>query len=204
MPGRANQQGGEDSAKGGMLGRGTAGATPSTSMPLNKSEKEQILADLTSDLKEAKGIVFTDYRGLTVKEFEDLRARMREQCGFVKVAKLTLVRRALKALGINIELNPEVPTALAYSKEDEVAPAKIVVKFANDVKKTEVVSGLLNGKLLSSAEVKALSKLPGRQELRGQVVSVLAGPMRGFVGVMAGVQRSLLYTLKAYAEKKTS
>ena len=171
-------------------------------MTITRQEKEQIVNELTEAFKNSKGVVFTNYKGLTVDEFEDLRARMREIGGQVKVAKLTLVKRALKDAGLNIELDSSVPTAVAYSREDEVMPAKIAAKFASDTKKLEIISGILEGKLLSAAEIGNLAKLPGKQELRGQLVSVIAGPMRGLVGVFAGVERSLLYALKDLARKK--
>ena len=173
-------------------------------MSLTRKEKEQILADLVSVLKEAKGLVFADYRGLTVKEMDELRKRAREQGTKVQVAKLTLMRKALQEAGINVELDMTVPTAVAYSPEDEVAPAKILAKFAADTKKLELLAGILEGRFLGPAEVKNLAKLPGKQELLGQLVSVIAGPMRGLVTVFSGTQRNLLYALKAIAEKKVS
>ncbi|OGE86041.1 MAG: 50S ribosomal protein L10 [Candidatus Doudnabacteria bacterium RIFCSPHIGHO2_02_FULL_46_11] len=170
-------------------------------MAKTRVQKEQTVSELTDILKNSKGVVFADYRGLSVKEISELRKRARAEGTKVLVAKLTLVRKALKDAGLDINLDMEVPTAMAYSMDDEVTPAKILAKFAADTKKLELLAGIFEGKLLGSVEIKALSKLPGKQELRGQVVSVIAGPMRGLVLVMSGVQRSLLYALKAIVEK---
>ena len=173
-------------------------------MSITRQEKEKIVTDLAGALKDAKGVVFANYRGLTVKEFDNLRKRGREQGTLVQVAKLTLMRKALKEAGIDVELDMNLPTAVAYSKEDEVTPAKILAKFASDTKKLEILAGILEGRKLNADEVKSLAKLPGRQELLGQMVFVIAGPMRGLVTVMSGVQRSLLYALNAITEKKAA
>ncbi len=173
-------------------------------MATTRKEKEKILADLVSVLKEAKGLVFADYRGLSVKEMDELRRRGREQGTKVQVAKLTLMRKALQEAGINVDLGMTVPTAVAYSNEDEVTPAKVLAKFAADTKKLELLAGILEGKILGADQVKNLAKLPGRQELLGQLVSVIAGPMRGLVTVFSGTQRNLLYALNAIAEKKST
>lgn len=174
---------------------------PRIIMPINKAEKEQVVAELTQALKEAKGVVFADYRGLTVKEFQSLRRAMRQEGGNVKVAKLTLVKKAFEQAGLPMDESIHVPTAVVYSPEDEIAPAKVLVKFSTDAKKGAILSGILAGKVVTAADIKALAKLPGKQELRGQLVSVLVGPMRGMVYVLSGVQKSLLYALNARAEK---
>jgi large subunit ribosomal protein L10 len=171
-------------------------------MAITRKEKEQIVARLADTLKGSKGVVFANYRGLTVKEMEELRRRAREQSTRVQVAKLTLMQRAFQSAGIDVQLDINTPTVLAYSSDDEVTPAKILAKFAEETKKLELSAGILDGQMVSGAQVKALAQLPGKQELRGQLVSVVAGPMRGVVQVCAGLQRSLLYTLNAVAEKK--
>ena len=171
-------------------------------MTITRQEKEQIVKELTEVFKTAKGVVFANYRGLTVKDFESLRRKMRELGGKIKVAKLTLTRKALKDAGFEVDFAADVPTAIAYSPDDEVLPAKILAGFGDKDKKLELLAGIMEGRLMTSAEVTSLSKLPSKQELRGQLVSVIAGSMRGFVGVLAGVERSLLYVLQAVAKSK--
>ena len=172
-------------------------------MATSRIKKEEMLSELTEIFKTAKGAVFADYRGLSVKEIESLRKSLREQGATLKVAKLTLVRKAMQDAGMTAQLDAEVPTALIYSSEDEVTAAKVVAKFISDTKKLAIVSGILSGKVLDAGEVKNLASLPGKQELRGQVVSVIAGPMRGMVGVLSGVQRSFVYALNAIAQQKS-
>jgi large subunit ribosomal protein L10 len=171
-------------------------------MAVTRSKKEEVVDDLATTLQGAKSVVFANYRGLTVKEMEDLRKAMREQGATMKVAKLTLMRRVFADLKLPAELDFSAPTAVAYSSEDEIAPAKIFAKFATDTKKLEILAGILGNEMVDANGIKDLAKLPGKQELRGQVVSVLAGPMRGFVGVLAATERSFLYALTAIAEKK--
>src|SRR3989344_2636741 len=116
-------------------------------MTITRQEKEQIVKELTEVFKTAKGVVFANYRGLTVKDFEGLRRKMRELGGKIKVAKLTLTRKALKEAGLEAELLADVPTAIAYSPDDEVLPAKILAGFGDKDKKLELLAGIMEGRL---------------------------------------------------------
>jgi large subunit ribosomal protein L10 len=101
------------------------------------------------------------------------------------------------------KIDPETftgPMALAFSFEDEVAPARVIFQYAKEHQALEIVGALTgDGHLLSAAEVKALATLPSREQLIAQVVGTIAAPLTGFVGVMAGNVRSIINVLNALA-----
>lgn len=170
---------------------------------LNKAQKKQIVTDLTQQFREAKAAVFSDFQGLPAKDIQEVRAKLGAAGIMHKVVKLTLVKKALAAAGIETEkFNFQVPVAVSLSKDDEVAPAKILSDYAKINDKLKVLAGVLGNRFIDLAEVKALASLPGKQELLGQLVGVLAGPLRGMVSVLSGNLRGLMSVLNAIKEKK--
>ena len=100
-------------------------------MAITRKEKEELLSELESQFQDAKSIVFADYRGTTVKKIDELRREFRKENVYTKVAKITLLRKALAKQGIDSSvLDFKVPVAVAVSKEDEVAPARILSGFS--------------------------------------------------------------------------
>ena len=173
-------------------------------MAITKKEKEQILADLEEQLKGAKSIVFADYRGTTVKKIEQLRKDLRKENVTAKVAKITLIKRALEKSGIDISaMDFKTPVAVLISKLDEVAPAKILTNFAKENKNVQILLGVMENKILTAQEVGALATLPSKQELRAQLVGTIAAPISGFVNVLAGNLRNLVYVVNAIKESKS-
>jgi large subunit ribosomal protein L10 len=172
-------------------------------MAVTRKVKEQAYAELKEALVGAKSIVFADYRGTTVKKIEELRASLRKENVASKVAKLTLVRKALEEQGVDVsKFDFKAPAILAISKEDEVAPAKILNEFTKENKNVTILMGVMEGSVLSSKEVVALAQLPSKLELRGKLVGTIAAPMSGFVNVLAGNLRGLVYALNAIAQSK--
>ena len=172
-------------------------------MAVTRKEKEQIMVELEASLVGARSIVFADYRGTTVKKIDDLRNRMRKENVHTKVAKITLIKRALQNKGMDVsKLDFKTPVAMVISKEDEVAPARIMSGFVRENKNTKILLGYVDSEVLSAAEVDALAALPGKQELRGQLVGTIAAPLSGFVNVLTGNLRSLVYVLQAIKDTK--
>jgi len=173
-------------------------------MAVSRKDKEKILEQLEQQLDGAKAIVFADYRGTTVKKIGELRQNLRKEKVYAKVAKLTLIKRALQKFGIDISaMDFKAPVAMAISKEDEVAPARIISSFAKENKNVQILLGVMDNKVISKAEVVALASLPGKQELRGKLVGTIAAPVSSFVNVLAGNIRSLAYVLNAIKESKS-
>lgn len=150
-----------------------------------KSQKEKDLAELTEKLKVAKAVVFTDYRGTTVKDLDKFRKELRSQNIFSKVYKLTLVKKAMKDAGLSGEIaDYKTPVILSVSEEDETAPARVVHNLTKDIKTIGILEGLLGSELMSKAQVVALGSLPSKDQLRAQFMSVLNGPVAAFARVL--------------------
>lgn len=171
---------------------------------LTREQKKQIVEDMTQELKDARGIVFCDFQGLKTKDLQELRAELRKENVKYRAVKLTLLKRALREIGVDVsEFNFQVPMAVSFSLEDEVAPAKFLQAFAKKHEKLKILAGVLDQKLIDMAAVKQLAALPGKQELRGQLVGVIAAPLRGLVSVLSGSLRQLVYVLSAIKESKS-
>jgi large subunit ribosomal protein L10 len=168
----------------------------------NKELKQQIVAEIKTKLENSSAAVLTDYRGLNVAQVTELRKRMREAGVEYKVLKNTMIRFAAHELGLE-GLDPylEGPTAVAFSA-DPVAPAKIIYDFAKANKALEVKVGVLEGKVIEAAQVKALADLPSREELLAKVVGGMQAPLYGMVSVLSGTLRSFVYALEAVRKQK--
>lgn len=172
-------------------------------MGISRNEKQVLVQELVEQLGQAKGAVLTDYKGINVNKLTDLRRQLRKEGVEFKVVKNTLAKRAANELGIE-ELNPylEGPTAIAFSLEDPVAPAKAISNFIKANKMLEIKAGLVEGKVISLAGVQALADLPSREMLIAQVVGAMAAPLSGFVNVLQGPIRKLGYALEAIRKQK--
>ncbi len=173
-------------------------------MAKSKEQKKEILEGLKDKIGKSKSIVFTKFDGLQVKENEELRNKLKEENSEYYVAKKTLLDLALKDSDTKVDVQSfDGKIATVFGYEDEVAPAKIIDEFKKDREdKIEFLGGILEGKFLSPEEVTALAKLPSKQELYAKIVGSLNAPVSGFVNVLAGNLRNLVYVLKAIEEKK--
>jgi large subunit ribosomal protein L10 len=173
-------------------------------MAVSRKEKEASLTSLTEDLKTAKGVVFTEYRGMTVKQLDAIRKKLRKENVKYQVVKVTLLRKALAALGINSDnLKYSGPVALAVSTEEETAPARILKSLTKENPLLILDGGIFNNELVGLDIVTKLATLPTKEQLLGQLLSVLQGPARGLVTVLSGNTRNLLNVLNAIKEKKS-
>ncbi|WP_085063954.1 50S ribosomal protein L10, partial [Bacillus anthracis] len=130
-------------------------------------------------LRASKSTIVVDYRGLTVSEATELRKQLREAGVEFKVYKNSLTRRAAESAEM-AELNEFLtgPNAIAFSNEDVVAPAKVLNDFAKDHEALEIKAGVIEGKLVTLDEVKAIATLPSREGLLSMLLSVLQAPIR--------------------------
>lgn len=174
-------------------------------MPKTKEQKGVILRNLDEKIKNSKSIVFANFNALSAKSGEALRNELKKENSEYYVAKKTLLNKALVGKGLEeIDVkNFEGKLAAIFGYEDEVAPAKVVDKFMKtNADKIQFVGGFLENKFLSSFEVSQLAKLPSKQELYAKIVGSLNAPISGFVNVLGGSLKKLLYVLKAIEEKK--
>lgn len=168
-----------------------------------KPYKEQAVAEIKERLENSKGIVITDYRGLNVAEATELRKKLREAGVDYKVLKNTLTWIAAQQIGLNdLEDYLKGPTAIAFNEKDPVTPAKILIDFAKDHKALEIKGGVVEGKVVDAKQVKDLADLPSREVLIAQVLAGMQAPIAGFVTVLNGLPRNLVYALDQIRQKK--
>ncbi len=174
-------------------------------MPKSKQQKHATVDSLATGLKEAKGVVFANFQGLTVAKADELRRKARAEGVNVLVAKKTLVKRAIEGYGIT-GINPKGFTGgiATFMGKDEVAAAKVVHTFAKDNEIVAIYGGILEGKFIGEGEVKNLAGLPSKQQLLGQLVGTLNAPVSGFVNALAGNLRNLVGVLNNIKSAKAS
>lgn len=144
-------------------------------------KKKQVVAEIAGKLRESKSTVLVDYRGLDVAEVTELRNQLREANVDFKVYKNTMLRRATaetELTGLDEQLVG--PTAIAFSNEDVVAPAKTLNNFAKEHEDLVIKAGVIEGEIVSVDHVKTLAELPSREGLLSMLCSVLQAPIRNF------------------------
>jgi len=173
-------------------------------MTITRQQKEKTIKNLSEKFSKSKSIVFLGFQGLTVKEDTDLRSKLRAENIDYKVARKTLIRRSLKEVNIegvdDIKLEGPIGAAIGY--DDEIAPARIANEFAKTNKKLILSGGYISNKYLDSDEIKALALLPGKDQLRAQLVGTINAPVSGFVNVLSGNLRGLVNVVKAIGDNK--
>jgi large subunit ribosomal protein L10 len=170
---------------------------------LKREDKKKIAAAIHDCFEKSKVVILTDYKGLDVSAMNDLRRKLRAADVEYKVVKNTLIARA--ADGTDAELIKEHfkgPSALALSYEDPVAPAKVLVDFAKNNKVFEIKIGVMDGKVIDANEIRALSTLPSREVLLGQVLSAMNGVPTSLVRALNNVTVNLLNVLQAIGDQK--
>ncbi|SDC52447.1 LSU ribosomal protein L10P [Pelagirhabdus alkalitolerans] len=155
-------------------------------------QKKQVVSEIATKLRESESTVLVDYRGLDVAEVTELRKQLREAGVEFKVYKNTMSRRAAEEAELS-ELNEALvgPTAIAFSNDDVIAPAKILNNFAKEHEALEIKAGVIQGSIATLDQIKELAELPNYEGLLSMLLSVLQAPMRDFA-----------YATKAVAEQK--
>jgi large subunit ribosomal protein L10 len=167
-----------------------------------RAEKVAVVDEVRERLSAASASVVTEYRGLSVAELAELRQSLSAVGGDYKVFKNTLVRRAVDG-GEHQPLQTLLvgPTAIAFVHGDVSAVAKALRDFSRTKPNLVVKGGMLEGNLLSAAELTTLADLPPREVLLAQVAGAIAAPMRQLAGLMAAVPRNLAYGIAALVEQ---
>lgn len=147
--------------------------------------KQPIVAAIAEDVKDAASVVLVDYRGMTVAEDTELRKQLREAGVIYKVCKNTMMKRAFEGTdfaGLNEYL--EGPSAIAISKDDATAPARIICTFAKTAENLEVKAGVVEGQVYDVAGVQALAAIPSREVLLSKLLGSLQSPITNFARVI--------------------
>jgi len=163
--------------------------------------KQPIVAAIAEDVKDAQSVVIVDYRGLTVAQDTELRKQLREAGIIYKVCKNTMMKRAFEGTefeGLSAYL--EGPSAMAVSKDDATAPARIICKFAKTADKLEVKAGVVEGKVYDMAGVQALSAIPSREELLSKLLGSIQSPIANFARVIKQIAENGGATTEATEE----
>lgn len=170
---------------------------------MNRTEKEQMVADLHADFAGVQGAVVAQYQGLTVGQMMDIRRKFREAGVQVKVIKNKLARIAADGTPLEVIKDDFVgPVALAYSLEDPVSPAKVAEKCAEEQEKFVLKAGYCDNTRLDIPGIEALAKLPGKDELRSKFLNVLMAPGTNLVRTLNAVPQQVALVLNAYAKKQ--
>ena len=171
---------------------------------MHKSDKEQVVAELTERLRTSETLIVADYRGLTNAEIDGLRSKLIEHGARFAVVKNTLTRRAAEAAGADALLALlEGPSAIAFveSGGDAVQVAKALSDAATSTKVLAIRGGVLEGSMLSAEEVQSLAKLPPFEVLRAQLVGAIVSPLTTVLALLTAPLRDLAGLIDARIEQ---
>ena len=147
--------------------------------------KQPIVEEIKAQLDGAQSAVLVDYRGLTVEQDTKLRRALREADVTYKVYKNTMVRFAIDGTEFDaLKDQLEGPNAIAISKTDATAPARILAKFAKEAENLEIKGGVIEGTFYDAAGIKAISSIPSREELLSKMLGSLQSPIANFARVI--------------------
>ncbi len=169
------------------------------------AQKTATVGEIKQKLTGSTAVILTDYRGLSVKEMQALRAKLREVGGEVKVYKNTLTELALRELALPpMDDLLQGPTLFTFAVGDPVAPAKALIDFAKEHKQLEVKGGFIDHRVVAADAIKALASLPSREELIAKLLGTMLNPMTGLVRVMNGPAGAMARVLRAIADQKAA
>ena len=168
---------------------------------MNRTEKQQLVNELSEKIKGAQALYYTDFTGLNVKRMTDLRRRLRKAGVEYVVIKNTLALRAVNESGL-VGTRLKGPTGVVVTR-DPVAAAKLLSDFAreNDQKPT-VKGGMLEGVASDEAQVKRLATMPSREQMLAELGAGLMSPMAAFVGALNGLMYMMVGALEALKAQK--
>jgi large subunit ribosomal protein L10 len=167
-------------------------------MAKSKEEKKKILEDLKREIKKQKMMVLVNFTGLKVKDFFELRKRLKSANSRIKVIKKTLLNLVLR------EFSPDFSQKLAQFKaqiaivfgfEDEILPAKILHQFSLENPNLKILAGYFDKKLREKEEVITLAQLPAKNELLTNLIGNLSAPISNFINMLEGNIKGLIYVI---------
>ena len=171
-------------------------------MSLNLEQKKVVVAEVSEAITGAEAAILAEYHGLTVAQMTELRRKAREAGVHLRVVKNTLARRAVEGSDFACLQDAMVgPLAFAASV-DPAAVAKVLDEFAKDNKHLIIKTGAMGGKVMSEAELKALAKLPSRDELLATLMATMNAPVQKFVRTLNEVPSGFVRTLAAVRDAK--
>lgn len=172
-------------------------------MALRLEQKQAIVAEVNQAAGDALSAVVSDYRGLTVSQMTDLRAKARDSGVYLKVVRNTLARRAIE--GTEYECLDEAlvgPTLLAFSQEDPGAAARLLKEYAKENEALEVRALSIGGQLLAAGDIDRVAKLPTRDEALAMLMATMLAPVSKLVRTFNDVPGKLVRVVAAVRDQK--
>ncbi|WP_056974492.1 50S ribosomal protein L10 [Holzapfeliella floricola] len=155
------------------------------------AKKALLVDEIVEKFNQATSVVIIDYLGLNVDQVTNMRRELRENGVEMKVVKNTILRRAADKAGYEgLDETFTGPTAVAFSNDDAVAPARIIAKYAKDIEPLEIKGGVIEGTVASLEQIQEISQLPGHDGLLSMLLSVLQAPVRNFAYAVKNVAES--------------
>lgn len=174
---------------------------------ITKKQKQEIVADLIEKLQKVNGIYLVDFIGMSVEDAIRFRRAMKELGVDYKVAKNTLIIRAMKEVG-GFENIPEDkltgPTGIIFGYDDPVKPAKVIKEQFDKHNLPALKAALLEGQFFDGSQLKELAALPSKDDMMASIVGSLHAPISGIVGAINAVMRDVAYLVEEVAKKQAS
>jgi large subunit ribosomal protein L10 len=167
-------------------------------------QKKIIVEELVDKFKKAQGVYFVNFQTMTVAEVQDFRKAVKEKELEYKVAKNTLIKRAMNEVG-GYEIPDEMlfgATGVVFTYDDPTTPAKIIKKFVDDIKKPEFKGAQLDGQLFNNTQLKTVADLPSKEDMFAAIVGSVGAPASGIVGSIAALMRDIASMVEEVAKKK--
>ena len=172
-------------------------------MPLNLEDKKALVSEVSEVAGTALSVVAAEYRGLTVTQMTELRAKARASGVYMRVVKNTLARKALAGTAFeSMGATLKGPLVLAFSKDDPGAAARVIKDFAKTNDKLKTTSLSLGGPVLSAKELDKVASLPTKDQALSMLLGVMKAPMQKLVGTLAAPQLKLVRTIVAVRDQK--
>src|ERR1700683_1431072 len=172
---------------------------------MNRDQKAAAIAEIAADIEKSQAVFAVDYRGISVPQVAELRAKLREADATFRVVKNSLTERAADQTGA-AELKPllQGPTALTFVRGDAALAAKAIADYARITQLLPFKGGLMEGEVVDADQIRAISRLPSREVLYGQLVGIVASPISGLVRTLGGLVGGLAVALGQVREKQES
>jgi large subunit ribosomal protein L10 len=170
---------------------------------MNRDQKAAAIAEIAADIESSQAVFAVDYRGISVAQAAELRAKLRDADATFRVVKNSLTNRAAEQAGAQ-ELGPllQGPTALTFVRGDAALAAKAIADYARLTQLLPFKGGLMDGAALDSEELRTISRLPSREALYGQLVGVVAAPVTGLVRTLGALLGGLAVALGQVRDQK--
>jgi large subunit ribosomal protein L10 len=172
---------------------------------MNRDQKSAAIAEIAAHIDESQAVFAVDYKGISVPQAAELRAKLREADATFKVVKNSLTERAADQAGADaLKELLQGPTALTFVRGDIATAAKALADYGRATQLLPFKGGLMDGAALDSDQIRAISRLPSREALYGQLVGIVASPVSGLVRTLGGLLGGLAVALGQVQEKKES